>query len=215
MLKPLRCVGTAKLRNLLQKGERSMQRKFAFLSIPVTMILLCASASASAQMAVHAVSGMVKAVNPDSKTMDVLVDTGETSHFKLSANAKGTLGLEKALQSDAIDASKFQGVGNFVVVYYYGFDYDRTAVAVKDLGTGPFQKVQGTVMNFDKHTRTLTMTDDGGKSHVFELSEHLIVDSGLSVASGRGYDPHRGDFIVVTYAQEGDKNSAVFIHSRK
>lgn len=190
-----------------------MQRKSAFLSIPVTMILLCAGANA--QMAVHAVSGMVKAVNPDSKTMDVLVDTGETSHFKLSTNTKATLGLEKALQSDAIDASKFQSVGNFVVVYYYGFDYDRTAVAVKDLGTGPFEKVQGTVMGFDKHTRTLTMTDDGGKSHVFELSEHLIVDSGLSVASGRGYDPHKGDFIVVTYAQEGDKNSAVFIHSRK
>jgi hypothetical protein len=190
-----------------------MQCKRGFLLLPVTMMLFCACASA--QMVVHAVSGLVKAVNPDSKTMDVTMDSGETSHFKLPMNAKVTLDLDKALRSDATDASKFQHVGNYVVVYYYGFDYDRTAVAVKDLGAGPFQKVEGTVMSFDKHTRTMTLKDDGGKSDVFELSEQLVVDSGVSVASGRGYDPHKGDYIVVTYAQEGDKNSAVFIHSRK
>ncbi len=190
-----------------------MQRKLGFILIPVTMMVLCASAGA--QMVVHAVSGMVKAVNPDSKTMDVTVDDGTTSQFKLPSNAKVTLDFDKALQSDSVNANAFQHVGNYVVVYYYGYDNDRTAVAVKDLGTGPFQKVEGTVMSFDKHERTMTVKDDGGKSAVFALNDHLVVDSGLSVASGRGYDPHKGYHVVVTYAQAGDKNSAVFIRSRQ
>jgi hypothetical protein len=213
MLKLLRNRRGGAFANLLQRRSRSMQCKLGFTLVPVTMVLLCASAGA--QMVVHAVSGLVKAVNPDSKTMDVAIDTGETSHFKLPTNAKVTLDLDKALRSDATEASKFQHVGDYVVVYYYGFDYDRTAVAVKDLGAGPFQKVEGTVMSFDKHTRTMTMKDDAGKSDVFELSEQLVVDSGTNVASGRGYDPHKGDYLIVTYAQAGDKNSAVFIHSRK
>jgi hypothetical protein len=190
-----------------------MQRKSGFPLMVIAITMFCASAGA--QMVVHAMSGMVKAVNPDSKTMDITIDNGDTSHFKLPTKAKVTLDFDKALQSDSVDASNFQHVGDYVVVYYYGYDDDRTAVAVKDLGAGPFQKIEGTVMSFDKHDRAMTVKDDGGKSVVFALNDHLVVDSGMSVASGRGYDPHKGYHVVVTYTQAGDKNSAVFIRSRQ
>ena len=190
-----------------------MLRKLCLTSMSVTIMVFCASAGA--QMVVHAVSGMVKAVNPDSKTMDVTVDGGETSQFKLPTNAKVTLDFDKALQSDSTEAGKFQHVGDYVVVYYYGYDNDRTAVAVKDLGAGPFQKVEGTVVSFDKHGRAMTLKDDAGKSSVFALDDHLVVDSGMSVASGRGYVPQKGYHVIVTYAQAGDKSSAVFIRSRQ
>lgn len=189
-----------------------MERK---LCLALTGALMMFSASAGAQMVVHAVSGMVKAVNPQSKTMDVTVDSGDTSQFKLPTNAKVTLDFDKALQSDSVEAGSFQHVGDYVVVYYYGYNDDRTAVAVKDLGAGPFQKIEGTVVSFDKHSRTMTVKDDAGKSATLALDDHLVVDSGLSVASGRGYDPHKGYHVVVTYAQAGDKNSAVFIRSRQ
>lgn len=190
-----------------------MQRKLGFATMIVSLTMFCASVGA--QMVVHAVSGVVKAINPDSKTMDVTVDSGATSQFKLPSKAKVTLDFDKALQSDSVEASAFQHVGNFVVVYYYGFDDDRTAVAVKDLGAGPFLKAEGTVVSFDKHTRTMTVKDDGGKSGPFALDDHLVVDSGMNVASGRSYDPHKGDHVTVTYTQAGDKNSAVFIRSRQ
>lgn len=190
-----------------------MQRKPGFLLMSVTMMVFCARAGA--QMAVHAVSGMVKAVNPDSKTMDVAVENGDTSQFRLPANAKVTLDFDKALQSDATAADKFQHVGDYVVVYYYGYGDERTAVAVKDLGAGPFLKVEGTVVSFDKHARTMAVKDDAGKSSTIALDDHLVVDSGMSVASGRGYDPHKGYHVIVTYAQAGDKSSAVFIRSRQ
>ena len=189
-----------------------MQRKLGSTLIPVTMMVLCASAGA--QMVVHAVSGMVKAVNPDSKTMDVTVDNGTTSQFKLPTKAKVTLDFDKALQSDSVSASSFQHIGNYVVVYYYGYATDRTAVAVKDLGAGPFQKVEGTVMSFDKHERTMTVNDDAGKSTTIALNDHMVLDSGVSVTSGRGYDPHKGYHVIVTYSQSGDKNTAVFVRSR-
>ena len=190
-----------------------MRRKPGFFLMSVTMMVFCASAGA--QMAVHAVSGMVKAVNPDSKTMDVAAENGDTSHFRLPVNAKVTLDFDKALQSDATDAGKFQHVGDYVVVYYYGYGDERTVVAVKDLGAGPFLKSEGTVVSFDKHARTMTVKDDAGKSNAFALDDHLVVDSGMSVASGRGYDPHKGCHVVVTYAQAGEKSSAVFILSRQ
>jgi hypothetical protein len=190
-----------------------MERKLGFATTMVALTIFCASAGA--QMVVHAVSGMVKAVNPESKTMDVTIDNGDTSQFKLPTNAKVTLDFDKALQSDSVSANDFQHVGDYVVVYYYGYGDQQTVVAVKDLGAGPFQKTEGTVVSFDKHDRTMTVKDDAGKSAVFALNDHLVVDSGMSVASGRGYDPHKGYHVVVTYAQAGDKNSAVFIRSRQ
>lgn len=190
-----------------------MLRRYGLAMMIASLTVFCANAGA--QMVVHAVSGVVKAINPDSKTMDVTVETGATSQFKLPTTAKVTLNFDKALQSDSVEPSAFQHVGNFVVVYYYGFDSDRTAVAVKDLGAGPFLKAEGTVVSFDKHSRTLTLKDDAGKSATFVLNDQLVVDSGMNVASGRNYDPHKGYNVVVTYTQSGDKNSAVFIRSRQ
>lgn len=190
-----------------------MQPKPRFTLMAIAMLVCCASAGA--QMVVHAVSGMVKAINSQSQTMDVTVDNGDTSHFKLPSNAKVTLDFDKALLSDAVEARNFQHVGNYAVVYYYGYGNDLTVVAVKDLGAGPFQKVEGTVVSFDKHSRAVTVKDDAGKLETIVLGDHLVVDRGVSVASGRGYDPHKGDYVVVTYEQMGSTDSAVFIHSRQ
>ena len=182
-------------------------------TLAVAALFLCASAHA--QMIVHAVSGVVKAVDPHTKTIDVTVENGNTSSFKLPSDAKVTLDFDNALRSDATDANKFQQVGDFAVVYYYGFDDNRTAVAVKDLGKGPFEKIEGTVVTFDKHSRTMTVKDDTGKPETFAFGDHLVVDLGVSVANGRSYDPHKGYSVRVTYTKSGDKNTAVFIRSRQ
>ena len=189
-----------------------MRLKFGWM-LAVTLMACCGTAGA--QMVVHAVSGIVKAIDPHAKTMDVEVDTGGTSQFKLAANPKVALDFDNALRSDSVDPEKFEHVGDFVVVYYYGYDADRTAVALKDLGAGPFEKIEGTVVSFDKHARTMTVKDDSGKSAPFALSDHLIVDTGMSVASGRGFDPHKGWQVRVTYTNAGDKNTAVFVRSRE
>lgn len=185
-----------------------MERKLRQVLAAIALAAFCGSASA--QMIVHAVSGMVKAINANS-TMDVATDDGTISEFKLPNAAKVSLDFDNALRSDSVDASKFEHVGDFAVVYYYGPDYDRTVVAVKDLGAGPFEKINGTVTKYDKHDRTMTIQDDGGKSDTFTLDEHMVVDSGMRVDPGRSYGPHKGDHISVTYKKNGDTNTTVFI----
>lgn len=190
-----------------------MQRKLDFGLTMIALTML--SASAGAQMVVHAVSGVVKAIDPHANTMQLTVDSGDTSQFNLPNGAKVTLDFDKALQSDSVNADKFQHVGDYVVVYYYGYDDNQTAVAVKDLGAGPFEKIDGTVVSYDKHARTMMVKDDAGKSESFALGDHLVVDTGVSVAAGRGYDPHKGWQVRVTYTKTGDKNTAVFVRSRQ
>lgn len=189
-----------------------MQRRTGLL---LTYALTACCATAGAQMVVHAVSGTVKAINPGSKTMDVTVENGDTSEFKLAPDSKVSLDFDNALRSDAMDANKFQKVGDYAVVYYYGYDNNQTAVAVKDLGVGPFEKIDGTVTNFDKHSRTMTVKDDAGKTETFTLGPHLVVDLGVSVENGRSYDPHKGYSVRVTYTTNGGKNTAVFVRSRE
>lgn len=183
--------------------------------VVLAIALASCGATAGAQMVVHAVSGTVKAINSAAKTMDVTVESGDTSEFKLAPNAKVALDFDNTLRSDATDADKFNKVGDYAVVYYYGYDSNETAVAIKDLGAGPFQKIDGTVVNFDKHTRTMTVKDDAGKTETFVLGPHLVVDMGVSVESGRSYDPHKGYSVRVTYKTDGGKNTAVFVRSRE
>ena len=186
-----------------------MQRKRDFTWMVAAVLMMCASAYS--QMVVHAMSGKVQSINAAARTMNLAANDGSTNAFKIEANSKVALDFENDLRSDSIEAQKFEHAGDFAVVYYYGYGNDLTAVAVKDLGAGPLQKVDGTVVNFNKKDRVMTVKDAAGRSYAFTLGDHLVVDTGLGVDSGRKYDPHKGAQVRVTYAQSDNQNSAVFL----
>jgi hypothetical protein len=171
------------------------------------VFLSCATV-ASAQMAVHAVTGMVKAVGPHS--ISVATDSDTTSRFSIPSSSQ-SLAFPEDLRSGATDAGKFQKTGDYVVVYYYGFDDQRTVVAVKDLGPGPFTKVEGTVTGFDKHSRALTLKDSTGKEITLACSDSLVIDMDNGVQSGRKFAPHKGDQVRVTYGA-GATPTIAFLH---
>jgi hypothetical protein len=189
-----------------------MAKKVLYLFAGGLMAAFVAVPGAWAQMVVHAVSGTVKAVQPETQTVEVAVDPNSTSRFKLAENSKAPLEFDSELRADATDPAKFGHVGDYAVVYYYGYDDNRTAVAMKDLGPGPFTKVEGTVTGFDKHNRTVTLKDDSGKTVALKLDDHLVVDTDMSVDSGRHYSPHKGDRVRVTYTAANGANDAVFFH---
>ena len=114
------------------------------------------------QMVVHAVSGTVIAINPATKSLDVDIEDGSKDHFKTSSKSSVALSFDGDLRGDAVDASDFHEIGSFAVIYYYGLDSNRIAVAIKDLGKGQFEKTKGTVVDFNKHDHLLT------RSHVYE-----------------------------------------------
>lgn len=164
------------------------------------------TASAGAQMVVHAVSGTVKSVDGSGVKLALNPDT--TDQFKLPPDPAPALEFDAALRSGTVTPSKFAHPGDFAVVYFYGFDSDQTAVAVEDLGPGPFQKLSGTVTGYDKHARTLTLKDSAGQTHTLHLSDKLAVDEDESVAEGRHFSPHKGESLMVAASPA---NEAVFI----
>ena len=171
-------------------------------------VFFSCAAAASAQMVVHAVTGMVKTVGPHS--ISVATDSDTTSKFAITSSTQ-SLAFPGELRAGTTDAEKFQKTGDYVVVYFTGFDDQRTAVAVKDLGPGPFMKVEGTITGYDKHTRTLTLKDDSGKQITLACNDALVVDEDNGVESGKKFAPHKGDRIRVTYGA-GTPPTIAFLH---
>lgn len=185
------------------------------LSLLLVWVATFGSLSASGQMVVHAVSGTVKSIDPASKSIDVDVEDGSRGHFKTASKSSVALSLDNDLRGDAVDASAFHGADSFVVIYYYGFGSDRTAVAVKDLGKGPFEKFNGTVLDFDKHDRMFTVKTNKAGNVKFRISDQVIVDMGVSLESGKKYSPRKGNTVRVTATKSNGEYSAAFVRSRR
>lgn len=184
-------------------------------SIVLAGVAAIGSQTALGQMVVHAVSGTVKAITPGSNSIDVDIEDGSQGHFKASSKSSVALSFDNDLRGDAVDASAFHETGSFVVIYYYGFGDDRTAVAIKDLGKGPFKKVTGSVVDFNKHDRSLTVRTDKGQNEKFQLSETAVVDTGIGLQSGRKYSPRKGYAVRVTATGSNGQQVAVFVRSRQ
>lgn len=187
-----------------------MPNRRSFMLTLTILMMFCATVYA--QMVVHAMSGQIKAISVPLKTVDLL-SGGATNQFKMPTDQHVALSFDNDLRSGSIDPDQFKKTGDFAVVYYYGVDSDRTAVAIKDLGAGPFEVLKGTVVGFDKKTRLMKVKDADGKLHSITLGEHLVVDTDMGVDNGRRFDPHRGDPVRVTYTTSGNQNTAVFLRS--
>lgn len=163
----------------------------------VVSALFCCAMVSSAQMTVHGVVGTVKAVH--AHDISVVVDGGPPNQYLTTPAEKVSVNFGSDLRAESVEAAKMQKVGDTVLVYYYGYGNDTTAVAIKDLGTEPYTKMQGTITAFDKKSRKLTLKDDSGKEVTAQLGDDLVVDTDMGVESGRKFTPHKGDQVRVTF----------------
>ena len=190
-------------------------RNSGFVSGIVVGILALGSRPAFCQMVVRAVSGTVKAINPVSHTIDVETEGSQNGRFQTASRGSVALSFDDDLRGDAVDADTFHNVDSFVVIYYYGFGGDRTAVAIKDLGKGPFVKFNGTVVGFDKHDETLSVKTLKAGTLQFRVSDKAVVDTGTSLQSSRKYSPRKGYAVRVTATERNGDQAAIFIRSRR
>jgi len=156
-----------------------------------------AASAASAQMSVHVVAGAIKDKSPTA--LSVALDPTSSDQFHIDSGSSPSLNFPSDLRDGTTAPGQFSKQGDFALLYYYGFGDQRTAVAVRDLGSDAFTKAKGTVAAYDKKTRTLTLKDDGGKDITLALDDHLVLDTDMGVQSGRKYSPHKGDHVRVTY----------------
>jgi hypothetical protein len=170
---------------------------------------------ATAQEVVHALTGTVSAINPAAKT--IKVDTGDGSEgvFQVIAKPKSSLEFSKDIRTESTPADQFAKTGAHVIVFYYGNSYvERKAIALLDLGAGPFTTTNGTVVKFEKHQHHLTIKDGSGAAQTFEIGPKTVVGTSFGPIDGNKFDPEKGEQLQVTAAPTGGTNMAVFIHAQ-
>jgi len=152
---------------------------------------LSACGFAVAQEVVHALSGTVSSVNWAAKTITIITDDGSEGTFKAMTSPKTLVEFDKSLRADATAADAFNKKEARAILYYFGYGNERTAVALHDLGPGPFTKSSGTVVKFDKGERSLSIKNQAWAVESFKFTRSTVADTGSGATEGLKFDPRR------------------------
>jgi hypothetical protein len=195
-------------------GERLRKlagRGISAHAILACLLVPCIASTAGAQEVVHALTGTLTAANPNGDTFSIKTADGSIASFKAS-DTKGTaVTFSKDVAAETVPPNAFHTLGAHVLVFYYGYDTMRTAVAIKSLGTDPLTRVTGTVRNFDKHRHAMTVDGSPAAPVDIILSGDTIVDTPDGVVEGLKYHPNKGELVrAVTKPSEGAQ-TALFI----
>lgn len=151
-----------------------------------------------AQDVVSFFHGTIKKVDHTTKTIVVKTSDGTEHTIKVTDKAavKGT--------KEGFDGLKD---GTEVVVRTTGKGVDETAVDVGKVGKDGYKATKGTVVKFDKDTKTVVLKTADGTEKTFELSGKAMEDAGK--ATGKGVA--KGAKVTVYYTEEGGKKTAHFL----
>lgn len=166
---------------------------------------------AQAQQIIHAVSGTVRAINPNIQMLEVTTDDGSSGHFRWLRKSDGAIQFDKTVSAEATPADKFTAKGNHVIVYYFGDDEVRTVVAVRDLGDGSVAKETGTVVKMNRKDRLLIIKNASGTEESFHLDPKTVADGATGVTQGIKTDLNKGDQVRVTAVPSDDGPTALLI----
>jgi hypothetical protein len=170
-----------------------------------------ASVLASAQEVVHALSGTVSNVNLVAKTITVVTDDGSGGTFKAMTDSKTPVEFDKTLRVDATAADAFKKKQSRVIVYYFGAGDLRTAVALRDLGPGPFAKISGTVVKCERSKHSLLIKNQAGAVESFMVTRSTVADTGSGAVEGLKFEPGKGDQVQVISTGVNGNATALFV----
>lgn len=179
----------------------------------ISAFLLCALVvgAAGAQEIVHAVSGTVMKVDPQAKTLRIKTNDGTEGLFTVTSKPGMQVSLDRDIKDHTTDAATFNKAADTVVVFYYGNADTRSAVAVQDLGPGPFTKVEGTVTKWNRHQQMLTLKDTSGKEHTFHIDPKAVAETMDGAVPGNRLDPQKGSDALVLASTGSGTPAALYI----
>jgi hypothetical protein len=179
-------------------------------SIAVSGCLGFVAVPATAQQVVHALTGTVSAIDSASKTISVFQDNGLQGDFSDATGSKAHLSIDKKVALDTTAADVFKKTGAYVVVLYYGGDSARTAVALKNLGSGPFTSTTGTVVKFDsKHT--IQVEDGSGVTQSYKINQDTIGEGYMGAVDGYRFQAQKGDNVRIVASKDDSGLTALFV----
>jgi hypothetical protein len=167
--------------------------------------------AATAQSVVHALTGVVTAVNPQTKTIHINPDDGSQGLFYILTKTDAPLEFQKSLRAASTPAASFTATNNEAIVFYIGDDTIRTAVALQDLGPGPLVKSIGTVIKLDKHA--ISIKNASGAEETFQIDPKTVADASDGVVEGKKFDVSKGAQVRVIATTSNGVQTAVFIRA--
>lgn len=172
------------------------------------------SVAAPAQQVVHALTGTVSSIDNLSKTLIVFQDNGSEGQFKDMTNEKAHLAFDKKIALDATPADDFKKKGAYVIIFYYGDNDDRTAVALKNLGAGPFASVEGALVKFDAKGHSVSVKDTSGTVQTFKITDQTIAEGYMGVVEGVKFGAQKGDQVRIVASSESGTATALFMREK-
>lgn len=167
-----------------------------------------------AQEVVHALTGTVSSIDSMSKTLIVFQDNGSQGEFKDSTNGKARLAFNKKIALETTPADDFKKSGAYVIVFYYGDNNDRTAVALKNLGAGPFTSSEGTLVKLDTKGHSIVVKDNSGAVQTFKITDQTIAEGYMGVVEGDKFGAQKGDQVRIVASNESGTPTALFMRER-
>jgi hypothetical protein len=169
--------------------------------------------SASAQQVVHALTGTGSSIDDLTKTLIVFQDNGSEGQFKDLTNAKTHIVIDKKVALESTSPESFKKKGAYVVVFYYGDNDDRTAVALKNLGAGPFTSVEGTVAKYDAKQHSISLQDTSGAMQTFKIAQDTVAEGYMGVVDGYKFQAQKGDHVRVVGTTDNSGATALFVRA--
>jgi hypothetical protein len=167
--------------------------------------------SATAQQVVHALTGTVSSIDDLSKTLIVFQDNGSEGQFKDMTSAKTHIVIDKKVALESASPDSFKKKGAYVIVFYCGDNDDRTAVALKNLGAGPFTSVEGTVVKYDSKQHSISLQDTSGAPQTFKIAQDTVAEGYMGVVDGYKFQAQKGDHIRVVGTTDNSGATALFV----
>ena len=169
--------------------------------------------SAQAQQVVHALTGTVSSIDDQGKTLVVFQDNGSEGQFKDQTSGKSHVVINKKVALESPSPDSFKKKGAYVIVFYCGDNADRTAVALKNMGAGPFTSVEGTVVKYEPKAHSLALQDTGGAMQTFKIAQDTVAEGYMGVVDGYKFQAQKGDHVRVVGTTDGSGATALFLRS--
>lgn len=178
------------------------------------LCLVSLAVAARAQQVVHALTGTVSSIDNASKTMIVFQDNGSQGEFKNIAGGKAHVVFDKKIAVESTPADDFNKKGAYVIVFYFGDNDDRTAVALKNLGAGPFSSTEGSVVKLDGKAHLIEVKDGSGTVQSFKITDQTVAEGYMGVVEGYKFQAQKGDQVRVVASTESGSPVALFMREK-
>lgn len=175
----------------------------------LALFAVSASVPSAAQEIIHALTGTVSSIDTNTKTITVFQDDGSRGVFKQLLDSKTRIAFDKKVSEATTAASAFNKAGAYAIVFYFGTSDNRTVVALKTLGAGPFSSTTGKVAKFDG--RSLSVVDGAGAVHNFKIDAQTVGEGYIGAVVASKLTAQKGDNVRVVSTTADGEPVALFV----